>query len=439
MPDVLLVNPPMYDTAKLGKIDSEPHWSPPLGIAYIASVLAQQGYDVKALDLYYVDFETAKERVRREIGKIVGVACFSEQRVTALRLIEYIRSLSPEVFIAVGGTHGHYLYEQLLTTYPIDAIVMGEGELTFLELTRRVLSGEALTDTPGLAVRTDRGLLVTSPRPLVGDLDLLPFPRYDDFASAEYPLDEAYGSVGVGDGVVDDRRVVGMMASRGCPFNCTFCSTPSFWQRKWRRRTPGNVVDEIEHVSREYGYRIINFHDDNFIVDRSWVVAICQEIIRRRISIAWSCAARVDSITDEVARWMKRAGAFLIDFGVESYSGAVLDEVAKNVHPRSVWEACEVCKRHEIAVAFYLLIGSRAESDASVAETAAFVRRAKPHAIGPSILTLFPGTAIYADAKRDGFIGDDYWLSDQPCPYDTRFHSRETLIRWYREIEDSCR
>lgn len=438
MADILLINPPMYDTIKLGKIDSEPHWSPPLGIAYVASVLAQHGYNVKALDLYYVDFETAKEQIRRELGRIVGVACFSEQRVTALRLIEYIRSLSPEVFIAMGGMHGHYLYEQLLTAYPIDAIVLGEGELTFLELAQRVLSHQSLADTPGLAFKAAHGVAVTKPRKLIEDLDLLPFPRYNDFVGTEYALEKAYQGIKAGGEVIEDTHVAGVMASRGCPYHCTFCSTPSFWQRKWRRRSPANVVDEIEHLSREFGYKIINFHDDNFIVDKDWVVEICQEMIRRRICIAWSCAARADSISDDVAKWMKRAGAFLINIGMESYSEAVLNGVRKNIEAGSVWETCRICHHYEIAVSFYLLIGSKAESDASISETADFVQRAQPHAIGPSIMTIFPGTAVYAEAKRDGFIDDDYWLSDQPCPYDTRFHSRETLFRWYRTIEASC-
>ncbi len=428
----------MYDTTKLGKVDGEPHWSPPLGIAYIAAVLSEKGYNVKASDFYYMDFDKAKDVVRCDLGKIVGISCFSEQRVTALRMAEYIHSLSPETFIVFGGMHGHYLYEQILREYPIDAIVIGEGEQTFLEVTSRVLSGNSVEDIPGLAVRKDGRVILTGYRRLIQDLDRLPFPRYDDFIDATYAIEEQYRNLKMSGGTVNDARVAGVMASRGCPYHCTFCSTPSFWQRKVRKRSPTNVVDEIELLSKEYGYQFFNFHDDNFIVDRNWVKSICKEIVRRRLSILWSCAARIGSITDDVAKWMKRSGAFLINFGMESYSQLVLDGIGKKVIADQAWESFIICRKNKIAMAPYLLIGSRDESDETIAETVDFLRASEPYSIGPSILTIFPGSAIYDEAKWDGFITDNYWLSDQPCPYDTRFHSLEKLLMWYWTIEECC-
>ncbi|MCX7747710.1 MAG: B12-binding domain-containing radical SAM protein [Clostridia bacterium] len=436
MADILLINPPIYDTTKLGKLDCDEHWSPPLGIAYIASVLSGNGFDVKALDLYYTPIESSKTIIQKELGRIVGISCFSEQRVSTYRMIEYIRSLSKDVLIVLGGPHSNYLYKQLLESYPVDVVILGEGEITFLEIARAYLKNESIDNIPGIAIKRDGKVVLTAGRKLIEDLDSLPFPAYEHFLNTEYASINWFRELEINGRKADNMKWTALVGSRGCAYNCSFCSTPTFWNRRWRKRSPKNIVDEIEFLNKEYGYEFIDFSDDIFTLDQAWAIDVCKEIIRRNVHISWNCCTRVDAVSQELLTWMKNAGCLFTAFGIESFSAKVLDAVNKKVTKEKILKACEVCNNVDMNIEFLLIVGSPGETDETIGETVELIETVKPFAVAPSILTIFPGTQIYRDAVRDGFIDDSYWLTEKPCPYDTREHDIGTLIKWYNRIRD---
>jgi|LSQX01.1.fsa_nt_gb radical SAM superfamily enzyme YgiQ (UPF0313 family) len=436
MADILLINPPQYDTSQLGKVDCDEHWSPPLGIAYIASVLSRDGFDVKACDFFYTPMERVKETIQNELGLIVGISCFSEQRVSTYRLVEYIRSLSKDVLIVIGGPHTNFLYKQVLENYPIDAIIFGEGEITFLELAKAYMSKKPLTEVKGLALKSENGIVLTKKREFIADLDSIPFPEYKYFKDTKYASINWFRDLEVGNTKAKELKWTAIVGSRGCAYDCSFCSTPMFWERKWRKRSPKNIVDEIEFLNKEYGYEFIDFSDDILTLDQQWTIDICKELINRNINISWNCCTRVDAVSVELLKWMKDAGCLFTAYGIESFSAKILDSVNKKVTKDKIYQACEISNKVGMNIEFLLIVGSPGETDETIGETIQLIKEAKPFAVAPSIMTIFPGTKLYQGAVEDGFISDDYWLSDLPCPYDTREHDIYTLKRWYNQIKE---
>lgn len=437
MKPILLINPPMVDTKSMGKLDYDLTWSPPLGIAEIAAVLEREGYEVHAFDFYYADWSEVEERVRELQPKIVGISVFSEQRASTYHLVRYIKEVVPAAKIVLGGPHPTFLYEQLLTHFPIDACVIGEGEDTFLELTRAYVSSGDVSAVNGIAISDGGKVVRTAPREPIRDLDRLPLPSYHHFEGVDYdhlaPRDwmQHFTFEGM---PARDLKWTSAVASRGCPFNCHFCSTPATWGRSWRRYTPGRFVDELEWLRNDLGYKVIDFSDDIFTTDKRWVIEVCKEILRRELRFAWNACTRVDCISEEMLRWMKDAGCLFISYGIESFSPQVLDALNKRTTKERIERAVELTHAVGLATEFLLIVGSPGETDESIHETIEFAKKTQPLIISPSILTIFPGTTLYQQAKADGFIDDDYWLTDLPTPYDLREHSFDTLLAWYKAI-----
>jgi radical SAM superfamily enzyme YgiQ (UPF0313 family) len=434
MSDILLINPPLYDTAQLGKLDCDAQFSPPLGIAYIAAILEQNNYEVKALDLYYVPMEEAKRRINKELGSIVGISCYSEQRVSTYRLIQYIRSLSKEVLIVIGGPHGTVLYQQLLEHFPIDVVALGEGERSFLELVQAHKKKLPLSNVPGLALKNDQGVYLTKNRALIKALDELPFPSYHHFVDTKYAPKDWFGNMKLGNRMAKDLKWTSIAASRGCVYDCSFCSTPYIWQGCWRKRSPANIVDEIEFLNKKFGYEFVDFADDIFTLNKNWSIAICKELIKRGNPVYWSCCTRVDAVSEELLMWMKRAGCAFVSYGIESFSAKILTAVNKKITKEKILTACDRSISAGVDIEFLLIVGSAGETDETIGETVELVKTVMPWALQPSIMTLFPGTKLYQSAVADNFICDEYWLTNQPCPYDTREHDIEVLKKWYHKM-----
>lgn len=439
MGPIILINPPVVDTRSMGKLDYDLTWSPPLGIAGIAAVLEQNGYEVYAFDFYYSEWNEVEETIRNVQPSVVGISVFSEQRASTYRLITYIRETLPSATIVLGGPHPTFLYEQLLTFFPVDACVIGEGEQTFLELIRALDAGQALSAVDGLAIRDGDRVVKTQPRQLIRNLDSLPLPAYHHFKSVDYeslaPRDwmQNFTIQGVPG---TELKWTSAVASRGCPFNCHFCSTPATWGRGWRRFSPKRFVDELEWLCNDLEYKAIDFSDDIFTTDKKWVVEICKEMLNRDLSIAWNACTRVDCISQEMLDWMKAAGCLFVSYGIESFSPKVLDALNKRTTKERIERAVELTHLAGIETEFLLIVGSPGETDESINETIEFIKRTQPMIVSPSILTIFPGTTLYLQARADKFIDDDYWLTDKPTPYDLREHGFETLLTWYKAICD---
>ena len=427
---VVLVDPP------------KPRWwlladtvMPPIGLAYIASFLRSKGIWVRILDCTALGWgwehlASALEKLRPDVVGVGGPTCYSRR---ALRVLEMAKELlGPDVLTVAGGPHFSLLAEHELSSNDfLDVVVVGEGELTAYELVKAVEEGRPLKGILGLAFRDENGRVVfTGERPLIKDLDSLPMPAWDLLPMERYRL-VAWG-----------KRATMLVSSRGCPFNCSFCSERIFWRGVWRPHSPGRVVDEMELVRTKYGKDLIWFGDDTFNLSRERNIAICREILERGLDVSWGIEARADLIVRDrdILGLMKEAGLFWVLMGVEGASDAELRRYGKGITLRQVREAFRALKEHDIITQAMFIIGERWDTKASILAKERLAEELDADFVIFTPLTPFPGTPLYELAKSQGWIEEKDWskydLAHVIMPTETlsRREVRALMIACYRRF-----
>ncbi len=429
---ILLINPPMYDQRKYGKPFILPY-GPPLGIAYLASTLETHGFDVKAVDMFDYSWDMVRNTLKTESPDVIGITCLTEQRASPLQVASISKELKSDCVVVMGGIHPTIMYEQLLTHWPVDVIVLGEGEVTTKELIACLAGGKTIENVSSIAFKRNGSITKTPPRRLVENLDDIPFPAYKYFEFDRYK-----GGYEILKGAwngkhLENLRFVPIISTRGCVGSCQFCSTPAFWQR-WRTRSAKNVVDEMEHLAKDFRCGFFNFADDIFTVNKNRVIDLCKEIIDRKLDIVWDCETRVNFIWEDMLEWMIRAGCYCISFGVESASETVLKAIKKKTTPEQIARAFTLTKQMGMKTKMLLMVGNPGEDDRTVHDTVKMIERVRPDFVSVSEAMVFPGTELYELAKRKGLVSDDHWLTDKPAPYFTLENSLEKLLGWSNQM-----
>jgi len=437
--ETLLLNPPLFDATEYGK---PPLLSAgaPLGLAYIGAFAKKEGYNVRVNDLYFWPWDKVRRYLRTEKPKIVGITCLTEGRWNAFKLAKLAKEANDSIKVVMGGHHATYMYEQILRHYPeVDVIVMGEGEITFAELLRAWDQGCDIDRVDGIAYRDKkREIIKTSRRTPLKDLDQLPFPLYEDIDFDNYPrfkvLYPHFAKIRVNGLSVGDRKYASVIGSRGCPFKCQFCSTAVFWRNKWRCRSSANILEEIEMLYYDFGIRHINFADDTFTVKPERTIGICQGIVKKHLNLSWDCTTRVDYVTPEMVKCMKEAGCVFTSLGVESGSEKILRTINKEIDIKRVFETFKLFKDVGIIPYPLLMVGNPGESEETIKETIRLLKTIRPSFTGVSKTMIFPETALYQLAKKQGFLDDYYWLTKLPPPYYTVEHELSQLETWVSQI-----
>jgi anaerobic magnesium-protoporphyrin IX monomethyl ester cyclase len=366
----------------------------PVGLGSINALLRSRGFDSRLANFSRFPWGEVREALRKLRPRILGISLFTFNRSAAIRIARVAREVDPSVFVVAGGPHATHLAEQVLSRNPsIDAVALGEGEETLLDLSRALLAGRDPGEVAGLVVRTPGGLRRTGPRPPIQNLDLLPHPPAH------------FESIGV------DRyaQLEFLITSRGCPARCTFCSTPEFWGTRLRYRSAEHVLEELRILQDRFGHVTVSFRDDTFTADRKRTLDLCRKIIDSGLHLLWDCQSRVNAVDEERLLWMRRAGCRHIQYGVESGSGSVLRELNKGIRMEQVLRACELTRRVGMELSVYLITGARGETARDVAATLRLIRRIRPHDGIVSPLVVYPGTALYEEAKRLKGIDDSIW------------------------------
>jgi len=265
---------------------------------------------------------------------------------------------------------------------------------------------------------------VTEVRPLMQDLDTLPIPKWEIFKE-EY----------------DKKDRIMIYSSRGCFFHCIFCSTSHFWQNKWRPRSAKHVVDEIEAALKMFPGKAIDFCDDYFSGDNNRVLEICKEIKNRGLKFDWYCETRIDRLSEDLVRTMRDAGCLRMSFGIESGSQKMMDALGKGYKVDDVLKKAKMCHRLDVKTATLMITGTPGETRDDIEKTKEFFNNMKKD--NPyfknlleevAVLWVFPGTPLYERAKSEGFIDDDYWLTENKVPFYTVEWDYETLRSRASEI-----
>jgi radical SAM superfamily enzyme YgiQ (UPF0313 family) len=363
-------------------------------LPYVAAALRAEGHQVEILDLLLA--RTTPDKIERRMQRLrpelVGITSVTLNHHIASQIAEVVRKCDPSVPIAMGGPHVSFEIEgSFRDLSALDYIGIGEGEHTMVELARALEGRMDLRDVRGLAGvdRDTRKVWRTAPRPLLDDLDTLPNPARDLMPLARYLAFDSHASV---------------VTSRGCPYECIFCSAPQWTGRKVRYRDPSACVDEIEELAR-LGFTEITIEDDLFTLYRKHFLAVCGELIRRNTGIRWNAFSRVDTITPEIVETMARAGCQAICFGVESGNQEVLDLVKKSSNLAKVKEAMRMTQGVGISALASFIIGLPGETADTLRKTVDFANELH-HEFGSlygfHILAPFPGTEVRDKATEYG-------------------------------------
>jgi anaerobic magnesium-protoporphyrin IX monomethyl ester cyclase len=318
---ILLVNSP-----KLGKEGVINLMYPPLGLLYLAAYIRErEGAEVAVIDGCREEYAELLSKIHRYSPDILGLSFTTQAATGAYRLINDLkpsRDLREKPFIVCGGPHATAMPQDVLQRSNCDAVVLGEGELTFHELVQQYSKGRLdMSGILGVAYADHGEIKINPKRHLIKDLDSLPLPARDLLDLAVYP----------GLYYKKERQETYLTSSRGCPFNCTYCSNPVWKHQKpwYRLRSPKKVVDEIQYIVEELGIREIYDQTDEFNGNMNWAKGVCDEIIRRGLKVSLKAQLRSDHVDQELAEKMAAAGFWLALFGVESGNARTLTGIDK--------------------------------------------------------------------------------------------------------------
>lgn len=386
---ILLAYPSKEDTyRKVGFV------LPPMGIAYIAGVLRDNGHQVKI-----ADFNVSDEKVDFSSFDIVGISSDTSRYKAALELAKEAKKSGRTV--VMGGPHVSYLDAETLQTGLCDYVVRAEGEETMLELVNSIESSRDISSVSGISFLSDGTLVRTADRGFIQDINSL-VPARDLLSMQSYRRLE-----------MGKRKMTSVLTSRGCPFSCSFCCSTEFSGRRWRSRSPVKIVDEIEDIVTNHGFNGIAFLDDNFTLDPKRVMDICDEILRRDVDIYWWCFSRSDTLlkNEEMVRRMAEAGAKYIFVGFESRHQKTLDSYNKKTSETMAKEVASLLKKYGISVHGSFIIGNVDETREMVHNTIRYAREINPQAVQFTILTPYPGTRLF-DEVKDRVVTWDWDLFD---------------------------
>jgi anaerobic magnesium-protoporphyrin IX monomethyl ester cyclase len=397
---VLLINPfyPISETP-----------SPPLGLAYLAAALSEADIEVKILDL--VVFPHSKAMLQEVLDQfkpqIAGLTAVTMTFDFAIGVIKDIKRLCPKILTIMGGPHVSFCAPDTLQRFPdLDIIVLGEGEQTVVELIRAVENGRQWKGVKGIAYRSGSDIHCTPHRAPIDNLDTLPVP-----ARHLLPLGR-YRALGM---------PVSLATSRGCPYKCIFCVGRKMVGTKVRYRSPAKVVDELEYLHTLHFHQI-NIADDLFTANKNHCLAVCDEIIKRRLKITWTSFARVDTVSEEVLTRMRAAGCNAISFGIESGNPQILKTIKKGITREQAVAAVNMCQRAGITPFASFILGLPGETPQTIQETLDFGKQLKDLGLsfGFHLLAPFPGTEIRANSHQYGIkILTDDW---------SQYHANRAIV-----------
>ncbi len=396
MTEILLINPRTDDRQR-----------PPLGLAYIASILEKENLKVAIFDALPNPNNPKKiiEIIKEKNIKLIGITTTTTQLHETNNLAKEIKENNSETIIIVGGPHATAKTKEMMQTSNIDIIVMGEGEQTSKELFTKLIKNQPITDVKGICYKKNNEIIINPPRELIENLDTIPFPSRDLLDNGWY---HKRGSLIRGTW----KKTATIITSRGCPGRCTYCSAHDTFGRKIRQRTVKNVIKEIKELVEKYDVEALSFCDDTLTTNNEWVREFCEELrkLKREMNkkIVWSCQSRVNTVTQELLNEMKRSGCLQIEFGCESGSQKILDVLKKNITVNQIRRAFEMSKRAGLRTMANFVIGNPEETKEDIMMTAELSKKLGADWVEFFITTPYPGSELYDVAEKNGWIKRGY-------------------------------
>ncbi len=389
---ILLLKPRFNDIAVM----------PPMGLCYLAPLLAKAGFEVDILDNTLLDWSdgAVAGQIRERGYRLVGIYASTPMIDEACRMASLIKSVDRSIHVCLGGPHPSVTVEETLGCSDVDSIGMGECEKILPELARRIDAGGGLEGVSGLAWRDGAGVVRTQgPGGYIPELDSLPFPDFSKVPVARY------FKVGHNYGVIQrSSRNLPIITSRGCPSRCTFCQL--YLGRKFRTRSPANIADEIALGVKTWGVREFNFLDDNFTVYKKWAIDVCREIGRRdlAVKIRFPNGVREDRLDEEMLAALRDVGCYHLDFGLESGCQHTLDLMQKDKQVPEMGDKVWLAHRMGFETTATFIFGTPGETLADMDETIRFALSLPLDSASFGIVIPFPGTELRQEAIAKGHL-----------------------------------
>lgn len=394
---VLFVNPPQTASKYkfMGVI------APPLGIAYMAGVLQENNIDVEILDASAedMDFKDVEKELLKRKPDLVALTALTPTIGRALETAQVVKETLPDSIVVMGGYHPTFNFIETLEDENVDIVIRGEGEYIMLNLVQALENQSSLHDVKGIVFedKNSKEIVVNPEAPLIQDLDELPFPALNLLPMKKYRLLDM------------DTHMTTMITTRGCPMQCSFCSSAAMHGKKIRERSVENIVDEIEYLKTNYDIDTIAFMDDTFTLKKRKVMAICDEILKRNIEIMWGCTSRVDTLDEKLLKKMKESGCITIFIGVESADQQQLDNMCKNTTIAKIENAFKIAHKLKIRTIASVALGMPGDTKEILNKTVKFVHKLKPNYAIYSLATPYPGTRFYKEAFEKNLIKIKDW------------------------------
>lgn len=429
---ILLISPNML----INKAYQPKDASFPLGLGYLASVALCNGHNVQMIDSYLegvnqhrsfnksfnewgLSDDQIVERVINIHPDTIGIGCtFTTRWPIVKRLSTNIKKKLPNVLIATGGIHPSNSPEEVLHEKSIDFICIGEGELVFEQLLESIEKGSNFSNILGLGFKKNGKCYINEERNFIRDLNKIPFPARHLLPYKQY--------------IKYNRNSV--IATRGCPYKCTFCSMPTVMGRSFRSRSAKNFVDEIEYIQKTYKTIFFSFDDDNLTLLNTFVSEFCDEIIKRGLKIYWNTpnGVNINSLTLDLLKKMKLAGCYSINLAIESGDEKILEIMKKIIPLEKVRKITEWCRELHIFTLGYFVIGMPGETFDSMEKSKQFALSLPIDAINVFIATPFPGTPFFKECLEKGYINNYSYdrLNTHEASINTDFLSAENVKKY---------
>ena len=398
----------------------------PIGLLSISSYLKQQNCDVVLFDAYAHHY-TKKQILKYVVSlnpDILGVTLFTNHLPQAMPFFQDVKKLLPNITIVVGGAHPSSDYTNLITHNPeVDIAVIGEGEYTLYEIIQCKEKSQSLIGIKGIAYKRGDEVVVNSFRVYIDDLDSLPFGDWQSL-----PMENYFEIWTV------KKNYAHMILSRGCPFSCTFCGAKKALGRIQRRRSPKHILEEVTLLYDKYDVRNILFGDSTFNMDKKWIHGICEGLLSLDRPLIWNCNIRADLVELETVKLMKKSGCDRVFLGVESADDEMLKRMKKGESLEEIEQGIRYLQEGGINPDMGFILGMPGETAETMGKTIKFALRHKKCMSAFTLAAPFPATPLYDEAKKEGFIVDDWAKFDiYKIAYVPQGLTPEILISYYKK------
>ena len=371
----------------------------PYGLAMISATLKGRGYDVTLCDAGVLFW--GWEKILAYCGEvnpdIVGLTMMTCNCRQTIEFLTKLKEQLPGVLTVLGGPHPTVEYLSVLENYAqVDVCCVGEGEHTMCELVDVVENGGSLDHIKGIAFRKNGSVFFTGRRSPIEDLDALPFADW-----ASLPMERYFFQWQT------KKNYAALSLSRGCRFACTFCAH-RFIGNRVRRRSPDNIIEELELLYHKHGVRQFEFNDSAINSDNEWLMELCRSICAMNVKISWGCQYRADLADEQVLKLMKKSGCTRLFVGVESADNRMLQVMKKGESIEKITHGLAMIHESGLIPDLGFVLGMPGEDERSLEATINYAKQYKKNSFAFTLATPYPGTEFYEIAKKEGWIVDDW-------------------------------